>query len=106
MNVRQQVAQCPRSIPCGVRRSSRATSDESSGHSPGNSGAVSEQLPENISCNAGKCPRSGWRNNQEAYRQLPPKSAQQFAWRTQNRPRHFQRNKSRNVLATLGLFSA
>ena len=45
MNVRQEVAQCPRSISWHVRRSIRATSDDSSGHLPGNSRAVSEQLP-------------------------------------------------------------
>ncbi len=83
----------------------RATSDESSGHSPGNSPAVSAQLPGNISGNAGEYPRSDWHNNQKASGQLPLKSAQQFACRTQNRPRRLQRNKSRNVLAMLGQFS-
>jgi len=98
MNVRQEVARCPRSIPRSVRRSIRATSDESSGHLPGNSRAVSEQSPEKISYNAGECPRSGWCNSQEASGQLPLKSAQQFTLRTQYRPRHLQCN----VPATLG----
>ena len=73
MKVRPQAAQCPHSIWRSVRRSIRAISHESSGHSPGNCRALSEQLPRNISRNAGECPRNGWRNSKEASGQLPGK---------------------------------
>jgi len=54
---------------------SRAMSAQHPMNRPGNCRAWSEQLPVNISRNAGECPRSGWRNNQKASGQSPLKSA-------------------------------
>jgi len=55
---------------------------------PGNSRAVSEQLPGNISRNTDECPRNGWRNCPEVSWQLLVKSTQQVtkqvAWQTRS----------------------
>jgi len=64
--------------PGGVPRIKRAMSGEQTRLVPGNCRVLSGQLARNISRNAGKYPRNGWHNSQEASGQLTLKFAQQF----------------------------